>query len=358
MSHAAAALQMTEGQRATLGAIAKSTMAAHGEVLRARALLMAADGAANSQIARDVGVSLPTVRDWRSRFVSEGLGKFGEVRKGRGRKPTIPQEKVDEMVRLTQGSKPKGQTQWSCRTMAKQVGVSPATVQRVWSARGLKPHRVETFKLPADKHFDQKLVDVVGLYLNPPDKAVVLCLDEKSQIQALDRTQPSLPMKKGRAGTMTHDYKRHGTTTLFAALDVLTGKVTGQCLPQHTNHELLHFLKSSTGKCPRAWRCTSSPTTTRPEGTTTSRAGWPSTLAGTCTSRPLRALGSTSSNGGSGSSLKKPYAVVCSALSPTSWQRSMRTWTPTTKTPSPSCGPPPPSRSWRRSDGAALPWKD
>ena len=251
MSHAAAALQMTEAQRATLGAIAKSTTAAHGEVLRARALLLAADGAANSQIARDVGVSLPTVRDWRSRFVSEGLGKFGEVRKGRGRKPTIPQEKVDEILRLTQQSKPKGQTQWSCRAMAKEVGVSPATVQRVWSARGLKPHRVETFKLSADKHFDQKLVDVVGLYMNPPDKAVVLCLDEKSQIQALDRTQPSLPMKKGRAGTMTHDYKRHGTTTLFAALDVLTGKVTGQCLPQHTNNELLHFLKKLDREVPK-----------------------------------------------------------------------------------------------------------
>jgi transposase len=127
--------------------------------------------------------------------------------------------------------------------MAKATGVSAATVQRVWSARGLKPHLVENFKLSNDKHFEEKLVDVVGLYLDPPDKAVVLCIDEKSQIQALDRTQPSLPMKRGRAGTMTHDYKRHGTTTLFAALDVLTGAVIGQCLPRHTNNEFLHFLK-------------------------------------------------------------------------------------------------------------------
>ena len=135
--------------------------------------------------------------------------------------------------------------------MAKATGVSAATVQRVWSSRGLKPHLVETFKLSTDKHFDEKLVDVVGLYMNPPSKAVVLCLDEKSQIQALDRTQPSLPMKKGRAGTMTHDYKRNGTTTLFAALDVLSGKVIGQCLPQHTNNELVHFLKKVDREVPK-----------------------------------------------------------------------------------------------------------
>jgi hypothetical protein len=135
--------------------------------------------------------------------------------------------------------------------MAKATGVSPATVQRVWHSRGLKPHLTETFKLSNDKRFDEKLVDVVGLYMHPPDKAIVLCLDEKSQIQALDRTQPSLPMKRGRAGTMTHDYKRNGTTTLFAALDVLTGKVIGQCLPQHTNNELLHFLKKIDREVPK-----------------------------------------------------------------------------------------------------------
>jgi transposase len=251
MSHAAAPLELTEAQRATLGAIAKSTAAAHREVLRARVLLMAADGVANARIAGEVGVSVPTVREWRSRFAAEGLAKFAEVRKGRGRKVSIAQEKIDEIVRLTQYSKPPGQTHWSCRTMAKAAGVSPATVQRVWHARGLKPHLVDTFKLSNDKRFEEKLVDVVGLYMAPPDKAVVLCLDEKTQIQALDRTQPSLPMKKGRAGTMTHDYLRNGTTTLFAALDVLTGKVIGQCLPQHTNNELLHFLKKVDREVPK-----------------------------------------------------------------------------------------------------------
>jgi transposase len=136
--------------------------------------------------------------------------------------------------------------------MADVVGVSPATVQRVWSARGLKPHLVKTFKLSNDKRFEEKLVDVVGLYLNPPEKAVVLCMDEKSQIQALDRTQPSLPMKKGRAGTMTHDYKRNGTTTLFAALDVLTGVLIGQCLPRHRNGEFLKFLRRIDREVPKA----------------------------------------------------------------------------------------------------------
>jgi len=135
--------------------------------------------------------------------------------------------------------------------MAKQVGVSPASVQRIWSARGLKPHLVKTFKLSNDRHFEEKLIDVVGLYLNPPDKSVVLCMDEKSQVQALDRTQPSLPMKKGRAGTMTHDYKRHGTTTLFAALNVLTGTVIGRCLPRHRNTEFLKFLRTIDREVPK-----------------------------------------------------------------------------------------------------------
>ena len=251
MNHAAAPLELTEAQRATLEAIAKSTTAAHREVLRAKVLLSAADGAANSRTAEDVGVSVVTVREWRARFALEGLAKFAEVRKGRGRKARIPQGTIDEIVRLTQGSKPEGETHWSCRTMAKATGVSAATVQRVWHSRGLKPHLTETFKLSNDKRFDEKLVDVVGLYMDPPDKAIVLCLDEKSQIQALDRTQPSLPMKRGRAGTMTHDYKRNGTTTLFAALDVLTGKVIGQCLPQHTNNELLHFLKKIDREVPK-----------------------------------------------------------------------------------------------------------
>jgi transposase len=245
------ALVMSDAQREILESLAKSQTAAHREVARAKALLLAADGLASTAVAYEVGVSPSSVVAWRSRFAEEGLAKLGRVRPGRGRKPQIPAEKIDEIVRLTQESKPEGETHWSCRSMAKAAGVSPATVQRVWSARGLKPHLVRTFKLSNDRRFDEKLIDVVGVYLNPPDKAVVLCMDEKSQIQALDRTQPSLPLKKGRAGTMTHDYKRNGTTTLFAALNVLTGVVIGQCLPRHRNGEFLKFLRTIDHQVPK-----------------------------------------------------------------------------------------------------------
>jgi transposase len=242
---------MSDGQREMLQGLARSRTAPYRQVQRAEALLLAGEGIANSQIARRVGVKAATVRAWRARFAEEGLAKLGKVRPGRGRKSAIPQSKIEEIVQLTQHSKPAGQTHWSCRTMAARVGLSPATVQRVWAARGLKPHLVKTFKLSNDPRFEEKLIDVVGLYLAPPDKAIVLCLDEKSSVQALDRTQPSLPMTKGRAATMTHDYKRNGTTTLFAALDVLTGKVIGQCLPRHRHTEFLRFLRKIERQTPK-----------------------------------------------------------------------------------------------------------
>jgi transposase len=240
----AAALAMTDAQRDTLEVLARSSTAPYRQVQRARALLLAAAGEANTRIAEQLAVTVVTVRAWRARFAAAGLADLGVVRAGRGRKPSIAQEKIAAIVHATLHEKPVGETHWSCRSMAKAQGVSPATVQRIWSARGLKPHRVETFKLSNDKRFEEKLVDVVGLYLNPPEKAIVLSMDEKSQIQALDRTQPSLPMKPGRAGTMTHDYKRNGTTTLFAALDVLTGRVIGECLPRHRHIEFLKFLRT------------------------------------------------------------------------------------------------------------------
>ena len=162
------------------------------------------------------------------RSFKDGLAHFAMVLPGRGRKPQIPDEKIEAIVEATLNLKPPGETHWSCRSMAKACGVSSATVQRIWKARGLQPHRVKTFKMSNDAHFEEKLVDVVGLYLNPPERAVVLCMDEKTQIQAPDRTQPGLPLKPGRAGTMTHDYKRNGTTTLFAALNTrLPGLLPG-----------------------------------------------------------------------------------------------------------------------------------
>jgi transposase len=221
---------------------------AHGTpqsvALRARIVLRAADGQSNSAIARELGVSRPTVIMWRERFVAGGPAALGEVKAGRGRKRTITAAKVNEIVVATTQTTPPGETHWSCRSMAKAQGVSAATVQRIWDAHGLQPHRVRAFKLSNDPRFSEKLTDVVGLYLNPPEKALVLCVDEKSQIQALDRTQPSLPMKRGRAGTMTHDYKRNGTTTLFAALNTLDGSVVGECLPRHRHQEFLKFLRT------------------------------------------------------------------------------------------------------------------
>ena len=246
-----AALQMSEGQRETLERLMKSRTAPARVAQRAKVLVLAANGLANTHISARAGVAVSTVCAWRARFAQEGLAKFGEVRQGRGRRPSIPTEKVEAIVHATLHDTPPGETHWSCRTMAKVQGVSSATVQRVWSARGLKSHLVKTFKLSNDPHFEEKLIDVVGLYLNPPDKAVLLCMDEKSQIQALDRTQPGLPIKKGRAGTMTHDYKRHVTTTLFAALNVLDGKVIGECLARHRHAEFLKFLRRVDREAPK-----------------------------------------------------------------------------------------------------------
>ena len=245
-------LVLSPGQCRILQQLAKARTNPHRVVQSVRALLLAAEGVANSEIAERVGVSRSSVIEWRRRFQAEGVSAIGVVRPGRGRKPSISQATVDAIVNDTLHSKPEGETHWSTRTMARKHGVSSATVQRIWSARGLKPHLVDTFKLSNDEHFEEKLIDVVGLYLNPPDKAVVLCMDEKSQIQALDRTQASLPMKKGRAGTMTHDYKRNGTTTLFAALDALTGAVIGRCLPRHRHTEFLKFLRVIDREVPKS----------------------------------------------------------------------------------------------------------
>ncbi|WP_434615665.1 IS630 family transposase [Arthrobacter sp. A5] len=251
MSNPAPALTLTDAQHEVLEALSKSRLASHREVQRAQVLLMAAEGLANEWISRVVGVSPATVRAWRARFVGEGLKEFGKVKEGRGRKPAIPESKIAEIVELTRFSKPEGATHWSVRSMAARVGVSPAQVQRIWAARGLKPHLIKTFKLSTDPNFDEKLIDVCGLYLNPPENAMVFCMDEKTSIQALDRSQPSLPMVRGRAETVTHDYKRNGTTTLFAALEVATGKVLGSCVPKHRHDEFLGFLKTIEKEVPK-----------------------------------------------------------------------------------------------------------
>lgn len=211
--------------------------------LRSRIVLAAAAGRSDSAVAQELEINRKTVMLWRRRFAQEGIDSLWEVAPGRGRKPTFGPDKIEAIVHATLQAKPKGMTQWSCRLMAKNQNVSKSTVSNIWRSHNLKPHRVKSFKLSRDARFLEKLTDVVGLYLNPPQQALVLCVDEKSQIQALDRTQPGLPLKKGRCGTMTHDYKRNGTTTLFAALEVLQGKVVGQCYKRHRHQEFLKFLR-------------------------------------------------------------------------------------------------------------------
>ena len=239
----AARLKVSKQQRATLDSWIRSPTTSQRTVLRSRIVLAAAQGQANHAIAKELGVSRPTVLLWRRRFTEQGPAGLTRDRPRGSGKPRLSKKKVREVVEATLHTKPPAATHWSVRSMAKAQGISPAAVQRIWSAHGLKPHLVRRFKLSTDPHFVDKLRDVVGLYLNPPENALVLCFDEKSQIQALDRTQPGLPLKKGRAGTLTHDYKRNGTTSLFAALDLLEGTVIAECMPRHRHQEFLRFLK-------------------------------------------------------------------------------------------------------------------
>ena len=223
-------------------------VAAHGTpqqvALRCRIVLGVAAGQSDGLIAERLSTNRKTVMLWRNRFAEQRLDGLWEIAPGRGRKPTYDLQKVAAIVKATLQSKPEGITHWSCRTLAEAQGVSKSTIHNVWQAHHLKPHLSQTFKLSRDPKFLEKMTDVIGLYLNPPQRAIVLCVDEKSQIQALNRTQPGLPLKKGRCGTMTHDYKRNGTTTLFAALETLQGKVIGQCFTRHRHQEFLRFLRT------------------------------------------------------------------------------------------------------------------
>ena len=235
-------IELSAEEHTALQRTARSTRSSVREVFRARIVLLAAEGKQNRNIAEQLGTGPDSVSKWRRRFAEKRMAGLVD-RPGRGRKPHYGRELIERIVDDTVHRTPEQATHWSTRTMARHAGVSHTTVQRIWHAHELKPHLVRTFKLSNDKQFVEKLRDVIGLYLNPPEHALVFCVDEKSQIQALDRSQPGLPMKKGRAGTMTHDYKRHGTTTLFAALNVLEGTVIGKCYSRHRHTEYLRFLR-------------------------------------------------------------------------------------------------------------------
>jgi len=246
------ALEMSTGQREVLESLARSQSGAHREVVRAKALLMAADGVANTAIAASLSVSPASVKSWRDRFTEEGLVKLGQVRKGRGRKPSIPQSKIDEIIDLTQNYRPKGETHWSCRTMAAAAGVSKSTVQLVWHAAGAQTASgpdVQTVQRPAVRGETGRCRRAVHEPAREGDR--VMRGREGLGAGIGPHAQASLPMVKGRGETMTHDYKRHGTTTLFAALDVLTGTVIGQCMPRHRHQEWLKFLKTIDREVPK-----------------------------------------------------------------------------------------------------------
>lgn len=244
MSAPAPPLSLSDSDRAELEVMARSTVLAHRKVIQAKALLWAAEGVANAEIARRCGTTPDTVRRWRARFAEQGPEGVGVIAPGRGRRSWLPEGMVAEVVRVTLEETPEDtSTHWTTRSLADRLGIGKDTVARIWRAHNLKPWRVDTFKLSTDPRFEEKLVDVVGLYLNPPERAAVFCFDEKTQTQALDRTQPSLPLKPGRAETMTHDYKRHGTTDIFAALNVATGEVLSDCRKTHTGKDVLAFFR-------------------------------------------------------------------------------------------------------------------
>jgi transposase len=243
-------VRLGPGDRNRLEAVVGSGNSPQKHVWRARIVLLSADGVGTMEIRRQTGKGKPTIWRWQARFMAEGVdGLLHEATRPAG-KPALPAAMIERVVEMTLGEPPGETTHWTGRAMAKAAGISHRSVQRIWAAHGLKPHRVKTFKLSNDPDFAAKLADIVGLYVDPPEHALVLSVDEKSQIQALDRTQPGLPIKRGRCGTMTHDYIRHGTTTLFAALSVLEGKIIGQCMSRHRHQEFIRFLNKINRETP------------------------------------------------------------------------------------------------------------
>jgi transposase len=243
MSRTTPPIILSPVEQTTLDAWAQARSLPLRLIQRAQIIRLAAQGIQSQEIAKSLRVSRPTVQLWRQRFLALRVAGLEKDAPRPGRLPRITPKKIKTVIEATVQTKPPTATHWSTRTMAAAQNISEASVRRIWKQYNLKPHRIKTFKLSRDRRFVEKLCDVVGLYLNPPEKSLVLCIDEKSQIQALDRTQPGLPMKKGRCGTMTHDYVRHGTTTLFAALSMLDGKVIGDCMPRHRHQEFIRFLK-------------------------------------------------------------------------------------------------------------------
>ena len=283
-------ITLSDEERSVLEAWTRRRKTAQALALRARIVLAAAGQLTNQEIAELEGISRPTVTKWRNRFATKRLeGLLDEPRPGRPR--TITDEQVERVVITTLESKPKDATHWSTRSMAREVGMTADAVMRIWHAFGLQPYRQETWKLSKDPQFIEKVHDICGLYLNPPERAVVLCVDEKSQIQALDRTAPILPMLPGTPERATHDYERHGTSSLYAALNVQSGEVIGSLHQRHARSSSSSSSRPSTRTCLRTSTCTSCSTTPPATRRRTSSAGSPSTHDSSCTSLRPRARG-------------------------------------------------------------------
>ena len=257
MTYSSAVISLQTKQKNELEALVRCSKTPQKAARRARALLELGAGAMKAETARKHEISRVTLNAWIARFQKSGVAGILKDAPRPGRKKAITDSQVRAVLEATLQTKPEDATHWSTRSMGKRQGLSKMAIQRIWKTHGLQPHRTTTFKLSRDKQFVEKLRDVVGLYLSPPEKALVLSVDEKSQIQALDRTQPGLPMKRGRCETMTHDYKRHGTTTLFAALNMLDGTVIGECMPRHRSKEFIRFLKHIDPQTPRETRSAS-----------------------------------------------------------------------------------------------------
>src|SRR5258705_6719920 len=321
-------------------------------VWRARIVLLASDGLTAEGIAAAVDKSLLTVRRWRRRYVAKGMDGLLKDATRPSRCNALNAEKIKQVVHMTLHAKPPNATHWSLRSMASAAGVSYSSVQRIWRAHGLKPHLVETFKVSRDKNFAAKVEDVVGLYLYPPDRALVFCVDEKSQIQALDRTQPGLPMKKERAGTITHDYKPNDTTTLFAPLNMLDGKVIGTCMSRHRHREFLRFLRLIDQQTPAGLDLhliVDNYATHKTPAVKRWLKAYPRFHLH-FTPR-LRLPGSTWSSGSSPRSPENVSAAAPSRVSRSSKAPSWNTWKTTMQTPSHSSGPSRPAKSSKRSPG-------
>jgi transposase len=250
VARAAAAIELAEEEERELRVVLRTPSASQQRALRARIVLGAAAGATNTEIAAATGVSLPTVGLWRGRFCERRLDGLADAPRS-GRPRQIDDDEVQRVLAKTLERPPDGSTHWSVRRLAAATGISPTTVHRIWRDHKLKPHQLRTFKFSNDPRLAEKVIDVVGLYLGPPEGALVLCVDEKTQIQALDRSQPTLPIKPGKAARMTHDYKRNGTTSLYAALEIASGEVTGACYPRHRHQEFLTFLNRLVRAYPR-----------------------------------------------------------------------------------------------------------